>query len=76
MIAIHAEQIVFLDETLFNEIIDWRATTWTPIDKTTRYIDDRNREHSWNLLTGYTIDDYLPYYKIKENYYNKKKFLR
>ncbi len=27
MIAIHAEQIVFLDETLFNEIIDWRATT-------------------------------------------------
>ncbi len=68
--------MVFLDETLFNEIIDWRATAWTPIDKTTRYIDDRNREYSWNLLTGYTIDDYLPYYKIKEGYYNKKKFLQ
>src|SRR6266536_3901692 len=76
MVGIHAEQIVFLDEVLFNEITGWRASVWAPIDKTARYIGDRNRGYSWNLLTGYIVDDYLPYYKTKEGYYNKKKFLR
>ena len=76
MVVIHAEQIVFLDEALFNEIIGWRATVWVSIGEVARYIGDRNRGYSWNLLTGYIVDDYLPYYKTKEGYYNKKKFLR
>ena len=68
--------MVFLDKALFNEIISWRVTAWAPIGKATRYISDRNKKYSWNLLTGYTVDGYLPCYKIKEGYYNKKKFLR
>src|SRR6266511_4177711 len=68
--------MVFLDEVLFNEIIGWRATIWVSIDKTTRYIGDRNRGYSWSLLAGYTVDGYLPCYEVKEGYYNKKKFLR
>ncbi len=75
MVVIHAEQIVFLDEVLFNKITGWRATAWAPIGKAARYIGDRNREYSWNLLTGYTVDSYLPCYKIKEGYYNKEEFL-
>ncbi len=68
--------MIFLDEVLFNEITGWRAMIWASIGKTTRYIGDRNRGYSWNLLTEYIVDDYLPCYKIKEGYYNKKEFLR
>ncbi len=76
MVAIHAEQMVFLNEVLFNEIIGWRATAWASIGEATRYIGDRNRGYSWSLLIRYTVDDYLPCYEAKEDYYNKKEFLR
>ena len=68
--------MVFLDEVLFNEIIGWRAMVWVSIGKIARYIGDRNRGYSWSLLIGYTVDDYLPCYEIKEDYYNKEEFLR
>ena len=76
MVAIHAEQMVFLDEALFNEIIGWRTTAWAPIGEAARYIGDRNRGYSWSLLAGYTVDGYLPCYEVKEGYYNKEEFLR
>ncbi len=68
--------MVFLDEALFNEITGWRATVWASIGEAARYIGDRNRGYSWNLLAGYTVDNYLPCYEAKEGYYNKEEFLR
>ena len=76
MIGIHAEQMIFLDEALFNETTGWRLTAQAPIGETARYIGDRNREYLWSLLTGYTVEGYLSCYEIKEGYYNTEEFLR
>ncbi len=76
MVEIHVEQMVFLDEVLFNEITGWRLTAQAPIGEVARYIGDRNRGYLWNLLAGYTVEDYLSCYEIKEGYYNTEEFLR
>ena len=76
MIGIHAEQMIFLDEALFNETTGWRSTAWAPIGEAARYIGDRNRGHSWSLLAGYTVEGYLPCYEVKEGYYSTEEFLR
>ena len=76
MAGIRAEQMVFLDESLFNKTTGWRLTAWAPIGQAGRYTGDRNRGHSWSLLAAYTTGGYLPCYTIKEGYFNTDSFYR
>ena len=48
---------------------------WAPIGSSARYTGSRNRGASWNLFAVYTVLGYLPYYIIKEGYFNLKIFL-
>src|SRR6266511_1571321 len=67
--------MVILDETLFNEIIGWRAMAWASIGSPARYIGSKNRGASWSLLAAYTVLGYLTCYIIKEGYFNLEIFL-
>jgi transposase len=49
MAGISAEQMVFLDETIFNEATGWRLMAWAPIGQNGRYTSDRKRGHTWSV---------------------------
>jgi hypothetical protein len=76
MAGIRAEQMVFLDESMFNEITGWRLTIWALIGQPARYSRNINRGHAWSLLAAYTTEGYLPCYSIKEDYFNTESFYR
>ena len=76
MTGIRAEQMVFLDESLFNETTGWRLTAWAPIGQAARYTGNRTRGHSWSLLAAYTTGGYLPCWTVKEGYFNAESFYR
>ena len=52
-----AEQLVFIDESLFNEITSWRMRAYVFIDERTRYHVCINKEKTWSVLSAYTTED-------------------
>jgi len=45
LLQLTAEQLVFVDETLFNETTGWRHQAYAPVDESARYQASRKREH-------------------------------
>ncbi len=74
LLQLTAEQLVFVDETLFNETTGWRHQAYAPVGEPARYQASRKREHSWSVLPAYTIDDYLPCTGIREGWFNGEAF--
>jgi transposase len=74
MAGLNAEQLVFLDESLFNESTGWRLTAWAPIGEVGRYFNSRQRGHSWSFLAAYSVLGYLPCYEVREGYHNIDSF--
>jgi len=73
---ITAEQLVFIDETMFNEATGWRHTVYAPIGQDGRYHADPSRGRHWSVLPAYTVDDYLPCTAIREGWFNADAILR
>lgn len=69
-----AEQLVFIDETAFNETTGWRRMAYAPIGQPARYHGDINRGHNWSVLPAYTVDGYLPCTSIREGWFNADLF--
>ncbi len=61
LLQLMTEQLVFVDETLFNETTKWCHQVYASVDEPARYQVSRKREHIWSVLSAYTIDDYLPF---------------
>ena len=76
LLGVTAEQLVFVDETLFNETTGWRHRAYAPIGQPARYHADRTRGRSWSVLPAYTIDGYLPCTGIREGWFNGEAFHR
>ena len=55
LLHVTAEQMVCVDETLFNEMTGWRHRAYAPIGQPARYHADRKRGVSWSVLPAYTI---------------------
>ena len=52
------EQLIFIDETTFNETTEWRLRVYASIDQSTRYHDDIRRERrTWSVLSIYIFID-------------------
>ena len=75
MHEVTAEQLVFLDESIFKEQTGWRCMAYAPIGQPARWSDDMTRGKTWSILPAYTIDGYLPCTSIREGYYNQEAFL-
>lgn len=71
----NAADLVFLDESIFNEKTGWRHKAYAPIGFTNRYFQDVRRGKTWAILPAYTVNGYLPCTGIKEGYYNNEEFL-
>ena len=55
-----AEDLVFLDEVIFNEKTGWRQCVYGPIGHQSRYSMNINRGETWSMCAAYTINGYLP----------------
>lgn len=71
-----ADQLVFIDESLFNEATGWRYYAYAPVGQPGRYHVSRRRGHSWSVLPAYTVNGYLPCTAIKEGWLNAEGFYR
>ncbi len=76
LLQLTAEQLVFVDETFFNETTRWRHQAYAPVGEPARYQASRKREHCWSVLSTYTIDDYLFCTGIREGWFNGEAFFR
>jgi hypothetical protein len=74
LLNLTAEQLIFVDESLFNETTDWRLRAYTLIDQSARYRVNIIRDRVWSFLSAYTSNDYLLCTDIKESYYNLDSF--
>jgi hypothetical protein len=84
------EQLIFIDESMFNETIDWRLRVYALIDQSVRYQNNIIKERIWSVLSIYISNDelndhsndrltdcfldYLFCMNIKENYFNEDEF--
>jgi hypothetical protein len=71
-----AEQLVFLDETLFKAQSCWRSMAYAPIGDPARWHDDIRRGDTWSVLPAYTVDGYLPCTGVRKGYFNAEHFLQ
>jgi transposase len=70
-----AEDLVFLDESIFNEKTGWRHKAYALVGHEARYAQDIKRGATWSILPAYTVNGYLPCTGIKEGYFNREQFL-
>ena len=69
------EDLVFPDESIFNEKTGWRHHAYGPVGHPARYAQDIRRGKTWAILPAYTVDGYLPCTGVKEGYYSREDFL-
>ena len=55
LLNVIVEQMMCVDETLFNEMTDWRHRAYAPIGQFARYHANRKRGVSWSVLPAYTV---------------------
>ncbi len=66
LLGVTAEQLVFVDEFMFNETTGWRHTVYASIGEAGRYHADPTRGRSWSVLSVYIVDGYLSCTAIRE----------
>lgn len=71
-----ADQLVFLDESIFNERTGWRHRAYGPIGAENRYAAGIDRGKSWSVLPAYSLRyGYLDCTGIKKGYNNTEDLL-
>ncbi len=74
MLHLTAEQLMFVNEFLFNEITDYCHQAYASVDQSARYQVSRTREHCWSVLSIYMKDEYLFCIDIREDWFNDETF--
>ena len=69
-----AEQLIFIDESLFKLQSGWHSMIYVPIGAPTHYYDDMTRGNIWSILPAYTVNGYLLCTDIKKSFYNSDQF--
>jgi len=64
-----AEDLVFFDESIFNEKTGWRYRAYGPIGQDIRYPADVQRGRIWSICAAMTIEGWLPCTGVKEGYF-------
>ena len=70
-----ADDLIFLDESIFNEKTGWRYQGYAPIGDEARYHADVRRGATWSIVAAMTVNGWLSCTGIKQGYYNKEQFL-
>ncbi len=70
-----ADDLVFLDEFIFNEKTGWQFQTYALIGDGARYNADIQRGATWSIVAAMTLNGWLPCTSVKQDYFNKEQFL-
>lgn len=70
-----AEDLVFVDESIFNEKTGWRHHTYAPIGDEARYRTDIRRGRTWSICAAMTLEGWMPCTGIKEGYWTSEDFI-
>ena len=66
-----ADDLVFLDKSIFNKKSRWRHYAYALVSYKSRYMQDIKRSNTYAILPTYTVKHgFLPYTRIKKGYYN------
>ncbi len=76
MLRLIIKQLVFMNESLFDEITDWCHQVYASIDESAHYQVSRKKEHFWSVLLTYIINDYLLCIDIREDWFNDETFFQ
>ena len=71
-----AEDLVFVDESIFNEKTGWRQHGYAPIGEDAIVVDDINRGSTWSICSAMTENGWLPCTRTKEGYFNREDFFQ
>ena len=70
-----AEDLVFLDESIFNEETGWRYQAYGPIGEDIRYPANIQRGKTWSICAAMTVTGWLPCTGVKEGYFKTHNLL-
>jgi transposase len=70
-----ADNLIFLDESIFNEKTGWRHQAYAPIGSEARYEADLRRGRTWSICAAMSLNGWLPCTGIRQGYYNRADFL-
>src|SRR5436309_1825917 len=65
-----AEDLVFFDESIFNEKMGWRYQAYGPIGQDIHYPANTQRGQTWSICAATTVQGWLPCTGIKEGYFS------
>ena len=69
-----ADDLVFLDEAIFNEKTGWRHRGYGPQGERIQYAANTTRGDTYAVLAATSFDGWLPCSVLKKGYYNKEQF--
>jgi transposase len=64
-----AEDLVFLDESIFNEMTRWQYHAYDPRGQDIRYLANTQRGRTWSICAATTIRGWHPCTGVKEGYF-------
>ncbi len=76
LLCLTVEQLIFIDETLFNKTMRWCHQVYASIDESACYQVFKMKKHCWNVLLTYMINDYLFCINIHEDWFNDETFFQ
>jgi hypothetical protein len=59
---IDAQDLIFIDESIFNKKTSWRHHAYAPIGHEARYEIDIQQGKTWSIWAAILLDDWLPMY--------------
>jgi transposase len=72
MAAYHQDDLIFIDESIFNEKTGWRTKAWGPIGEPARYQSSISRGNTWSILPAMSRYGYLNCTGIKKGYFSRE----
>jgi hypothetical protein len=74
MARFDANDLIFLDESIFNEKTGWRYHVYVPIGQPARYEGDMTRGKTWSIYAAMSLEGWLPCTGVREGYFNSEEF--
>ena len=67
--------LVFLDESIFNEKTGWRHRAYAPVGHEPPYVANVRRGDTYAIIAAMTLNGWLPCTAVKRGYYSKEPFI-
>jgi transposase len=67
--------LVFLDESIFNEKTGWRHRAYAPVGQQAQYVHNMTRGETYSIIATTVLDGWLSCTAVKKGYYSKDQFI-